>query len=187
MRLWPLTFCAAATFAAALAACHAMPADPAQTATETPQSRAARDPFAPATLRIHPLTHVDTGERSQQAKTQGCEVVLHFELLDRYGDSVKGLGSLSVELYKPGPGMTPGIETQELTWDIPGMDDPDQNSRRFDSATRTYRIPLSAPRWVFDAVSPARGPGWVKVRAVLTIPVEGGEPRYLEDEYVIQG
>jgi hypothetical protein len=139
------------------------------------------DPFAPASLRIHPLTHVDT------ATSGGSEIVLHIELLDRYGDSVKGLGTLTVELYKPGAGMTPGIETQALTWDVPGMDDPDQNTRRFDVATRTYRIPLSAPRWVVDAVSPAHGPGWVKVRAVLTVSGEGGEARYLDDEYVIQG
>jgi hypothetical protein len=139
-----------------------------------------RYPFAPTSLRIHPLTHVDIGPKQSQ-------VVLHFELLDRYGDSVKGLGKLSIELYKPGAGMTPGIETQELSWDVPGMDDPDQNTRRFDLATRTYRVPLSAPPWVQDAISPEHGPGWVKVRAVLTVDGEGGEPRYLEDEYVIQG
>src|SRR6187399_1229649 len=96
MRPWPLTLCAAATLAA-LAACHTTPADPAQSGSDNAQAR-AHYPFAPATLRIHPLTHIDTGERSQHPQTQACEVVLHFELLDRFGDSVKGLGSLSVEL-----------------------------------------------------------------------------------------
>jgi hypothetical protein len=179
MRPWPILILA-------LAGCRtAPPPDPAPhvDGARDRQPRTTRYPFAPATLRIHPLTHVDV----EPGRTQGSEVILHLELLDRYGDSVKGLGTLTVELYKPGPGMTPGIETQELTWEVPGMDDPDQNTRRFDVATRTYRIPLSAPRWVIDAVSPGRGPGWLKVRAVLAVPGEGGEARYLEDEYVIQG
>lgn len=169
---------------ALLSACAAQPPrdpPPKQSGAEARAPSTRRYPFAPNQLRIHPLTHVDV--RPDHTN----ELVVHIELLDRYGDSVKGLGTLTVELYKPGPGMTPGIETQELTWDIPGMDDPDQNTRRFDIATRTYRIPLSAPSWVQEAISPAKGPGWVKLRAVMSVPGEGGEARYLEDEYVIQG
>jgi hypothetical protein len=186
MRPWPILLACAL----ALVGCRASaPPDPAphEEGARQRAPRVTRYPFAPATLRIHPLTHVDIAGSSSHSKEQNSEVVLHFELLDRFGDSVKGLGTVTVELYKPGPGMTPGIETQELTWDVPGMDDPEQNTRRFDVATRTYRVPLSAPRWVYDAVTPARGPGWVKVRVVMTVPGEGGEARYLEDEYVIQG
>src|SRR5689334_10894995 len=98
-------------------------------------------PFAPTTLRVHPLTHVEAaGELPGGGKPDASELVLHFELLDRYGDSVKGLGSLKVQLYRPGEGMSPGMETQELTWDVPGMDNAEQNTRRFDTATRTYRV-----------------------------------------------
>jgi hypothetical protein len=136
-------------------------------------------------MRVHPLTHVDPGEPAAQNPTPS-QLVLHLELLDRFGDSVKGLGTLSVQLYKPTPGISPGIETEELRWDVPGMDDPAANTRRFDVATRTYRIPLAVPRWVVDAVSHENGRGWLKVRAVLQVN-EGGEARYLEDEFVIQG
>jgi hypothetical protein len=174
----------------ALVGCRASPPpDPAphEEGARARSPRVARYPFAPVSLRVHPLTHVDTAEAGKRGQEGSSEVVLHFELLDKFGDSVKGLGTVTVELYKPGPGMTPGIETQELTWDVPGMDDAEQNTRRFDVATRTYRVPLSAPRWVLDAVSPAHGPGWLKVRVVMTVAGEGGEARYLEDEYVIQG
>lgn len=157
-------------------------AQPAGSASGAPES-----PFAPATLRVHPLTHVDEGpELPGGGRTDRCTVVLHFELKDRYADSVKGLGTLKVELYKPGTGATPGIETQELVWDVPQLADPDENTKRFDQATRTYRIPLIAPRWVADWLNAAAPqPDWLKLRAVLTTTERTGV-RYLDDEYVLQ-
>jgi hypothetical protein len=143
--------------------------------------------FSPATMRIHPLTHI---ERVAQAGLPAgqCTVVLHLELKDRFGDSVKGLGTLRLELFKPGAGVSPGIESQALTWDVDDLAEPEGNSRRFDQSTRTYRIPLVAPAWVAawgskDATGATQG--WLKLRAVLTT-TEGPE-RYLEDEFVLAG
>ncbi len=152
---------------------------------------ATAHPFDPVTLRIHPLTHVDS--TGPKIGPDQCLLVLHFELRDRYGDLVKGLGHLQVEMYKPGAGVSPGIETQALPWAPPGMDDPAENSGRFDTSTRSYRLPLSSPRWVYDWLKPEnaadRGgsPGWLKVRVTLTVKDADGNPRLLTDEYVIQG
>src|SRR4051812_29835024 len=89
-----------------LAGCRGItPGDPNPTVSgANPRSpRTSRYPFAPASLRVHPLTHVDLVE-GEKGSAPTSEVVLHFELLDRYGDAVKGLGIVNVELYRPGPG-----------------------------------------------------------------------------------
>lgn len=145
-------------------------------------------PFAPVVLRVHPLTHVEAAPAG--TSPDQCVLVLHLELRDRYGDSVKGLGRLKVELYTPGEGVAPGIERQALTWHVDGFDDPEANTSRFDAATRTYRLPLLADRWVAQWLSregeAARHgqPAWLKVRAALTID---GDARVLADEFVLQG
>jgi hypothetical protein len=138
-------------------------------------------PFTPTSLRIHPLTHVESGWERAGAAPEQSQLILHFELLDRYGDSVKGLGPLHVELYRPGA-AAPNTETQDLTWEVGGMEHPESNTRRFDNATRTYRIPLVAPTWVAESVQSG---SWVRVRVMMRTPTEDGE-RVLEDEYLIQ-
>lgn len=143
--------------------------------------------FAPATLRIHPLTHIEKGPQAGLAAGQ-CTVVLHLELKDRFGDSVKGLGTLRVELFKPGAGVSPGIESQALSWDVGDLAEAEGNSRRFDQSTRTYRVPLVAPAWVAEwGKKDASGAsqGFLKLRAVLT--TSEGPERYLEDEFVLAG
>jgi len=148
-------------------------------------------PFDPVSLRVHPLTHVD--DTGPKIGPDQCLLVLHFELKDRYGDLVKGVGALKVELYKPGAGITPGIETQTLSWAPGEMSDPERSSERFDTATRTYRLPLAAPRWVYEWLhmqgSGVRdgAPPWLKLRVTLTVPDAEGVPRLLSDEFVIQG
>ncbi len=145
----------------------------------------ATDPFRPVTLRVHPLTHIDPA----RAGDKGL-IILHFELKDRFGDAVKALGTLRIELDKPGGGATPGMETQELTWDIAELAEPQGNADRFDPATRTYRVVLAAPRWVTEWASlpPAQrkdAPAWLRLRAVMKLAGEG--QTMLEDDYVIQG
>lgn len=96
--------------------------------------------FAPVALRVHPLTHVDL------APGQDAMVVLHLEMKDAYGDVVKGVGLLRVDLFRPGgegEGAEPGV-----SWEVADMLEPAANSRRFDVATRTYRVALRAPDWV---------------------------------------
>ncbi len=133
----------------------------------------ASEAFAPASLRVHPLSHVEVGP---QTAVSGPIIVLHVELKDRYGDTVKGLGRLQVLLYKQGEGQS---EVQDLRWDVAQMSEPDANARLFDPATRTYRLQLDAPAWVGQAT------GWIKVRAVLAIETPEGE-RLLSDEFVMQ-
>ncbi len=139
-------------------------------------------PFAPVALRIHPLTHIEA--RPGANADEQSQLILHMELLDRYGDAVKGLGVLHVELYKPTSSQSSGLETQELAWDVTGMDAPEANTRRFDIATRTYRVPLLAPGWVADTIAAG---GWLKVRAVLDTPSDSAQPQALEDEFIVQG
>jgi hypothetical protein len=142
--------------------------------------------FAPQTIRIHPLTHVDAVADKGGARSV---IVLHLELKDRYGDTVKWLGATQVTLSKPVVGMTPGLETQELRWDVPGMTQPDGNASHFDPTTRTYRISLEAPESVDRYLSEApRGDGpaaYVKVKVVFTVRAEGRE-RFLTDEFVVR-
>lgn len=138
-------------------------------------------PFAPVALRVHPLTHVDT------AKVAGGQsvLVLHVELRDFWGDTAKGIGRLNVMLYKPGTGVQPGLETQELKWDVPGFDEANANMALYDAATRTYRIQLEAPEWVGATIRDGKDGGWFTVRVVLSAGTDA-EARYLSDEYVLQ-
>jgi hypothetical protein len=140
-------------------------------------------PFAPVALRVHPLTHVDTAKAAGGASV----IVLHLELRDNWGDTAKGMGRLSVLLYKPGSGMQPGLESQELRWDVPGFEDPNENMALYDVATRTYRVQLEAPEWVGAAIHDPKGneSGWFTIRAVLSAGTDA-EARYLSDEYVLQ-
>ena len=170
-----------------LPACAARPAT-----TESPTLPAAwtGGPFAPVSLRIHPLTHIDPGPPlARGAVADECTIVLHFELKDRVGDAVKGLGRASVQLYRPGEGVTPGIETQALVWEIPEMTDPEANSARFDQTVRTYRVPLVAPRWVAEHVDPARPAAtpWLRLRVTLATDAgTGPDAKFLDDEFILQ-
>lgn len=142
-------------------------------------AQAEPNPFTPVSLRIHPLTHVD----SLPGRPGGsCVIVLHFELKDRYGDSVKAPGLVRVELAKPAQGALAGMESRELTWEMPEFINADENFKRFDSPTRTYRVTLGAPSWVCQDAG-ARGTQWLKVRASIELP---GGGHVLRDEYVIQ-
>lgn len=135
-------------------------------------------PFAPVAIQIHPLTHVegDGGATS---------IIAHVEMRDAWGDTVKGTGDLQLQLYRPESGRAAGLGTQELVWDI-DLNDLEQNAAFYDPATRTYRLPLlDAPAWVADAAASAEAPGAL-LRVVLTAPGPKGEPRMLEDEYVVE-
>lgn len=147
---------------------------------------ASCEAFAPQSLRIHPLTHVDAVADKAGPRSV---IVLHLELKDRYGDTVKWLGATQVTLNKPVVGMTPGLETQELRWDVPGMTQPDGNAAHFDPTTRTYRISLEAPESIARYLSePPKGDGpppYIKVKVVFSLRAEGRE-KFLTDEFVVR-
>lgn len=187
VRVWTLA-CALGCVLASVPACTS---STRSGALRAPAS--AADAFLPVALRIHPLTHI---ELAAQGKS---DVVLHLELKDRYGDTVKGLGALLVLLYAPSAGGD-AMETQELRWNIADFAEPDANSKRFDRATRTYRFQLQAPEWVARALRDEKN-GYIKLRAVLTtapdprpapdtaaphLPPPNTEPLTLSDDFIIQ-
>lgn len=136
-------------------------------------------PFAPVSMRVHPLTHVDAAGGAGSGAELGdgmCLLVLHLEMKDAYADTVKGVGSLRVELARG--------EGESVAWDVSEMLDPKANSARFDAATRTYRLPLKAPAWT---AAWARGEGSAKVtlRAMFTMLAGDGRRSVLRDEFVL--
>ncbi|HRQ73228.1 MAG TPA: hypothetical protein PLU35_09395 [Phycisphaerales bacterium] len=107
---------------------------------------AMRNPFAPTAIRIYPLTHLTRDPE------HGDVIMCHVELKDRWGDAVKAVGELEVQLFSyPTDGST---LRQEAAWPVPEMAQPDVNSALFDPATRTYRLRLgSVPGWVRDMIA----------------------------------
>lgn len=143
----------------------------------------AANAFAPATLRIYPLTRVDREPVSGRAA-----IILHLELKDRWGDSTKALGTLSVFLFEPEIGLEPGIETQTMRWSL-DMTDPDQNAQWFDPSTRTYRItlidlPSGVERLILQPADRKRG--GLRLRATFATVGPEGQERALRDELVIE-
>lgn len=144
--------------------------------------------FAPASLRIHPLTHIEPAEGDRAL------LVLHVEVLDAYADAIKALGNLRVDIYKPGAGVSPGIESQALAWDVVELAATETNVLRFDRTTRTYRLPLRGPAWMAqwldrDAAAREARPAWLKVRAVFQPAggnADGKLTPALRDEFVVQ-
>ncbi|MEM1184165.1 MAG: hypothetical protein AAGI53_04095 [Planctomycetota bacterium] len=102
-------------------------------------------PFAPESMRVFPLTHAEVTPEG------GAQVVLHLELRDRWGDTVKGTGQVKVRLYR-GSANSGGLlgsarQRQELTWDV-DLTDLGLNAVLYDPSTRTYRIVLGElPEW----------------------------------------
>lgn len=146
-----------------------------------------QNPFAVASMHIHPLTRLDHD-------TAGALIlVCHLEFKDAWDDTCKGVGKLSVQLYRPSGGRASGLGSQELAWDV-DLGSLDTNAALYDPATRTYRIPLDGvPGWVAAGSGPgaANQPNQdrdlprARLRAVFTTPGPRGEERVLEDEYPI--
>ncbi len=106
--------------------------------------------FAPARVRLHPLSRLARGTRPNQRTVEA-----HVELLDRWGHGTKGLGTFVFELHRDaleGDGASRGQEQINL-W-ILDLSDPEANARAFDRVTRTYRATLTG---VADSASRAIG------------------------------
>lgn len=143
-------------------------------------------PFDPATMRIHPLTHMQkqadisgaSADSSQPTKVEGSRINCFVEFKDRWGDTCKALGTLQVQLYRPA--VEPGQERQDAKWDA-DLTDLAKNADWFDPVTRSYRLQLQVPLWLGDPVKD----GQIKLRVVFTPSSDDGESRKLRDEYVV--
>jgi len=154
---------------------------------------ASGNPFAPTTLRVHPLTQLELSARKPDGTPDPMpRIVLHVEMKDAYGDTVKALGTLRAELYAPGTGGSgvgsTGMEVRIADWEQPALRDAAQNARRFDQATRTYRIQLGGTAKLAEwSKSATDGPaGWLKLKVMFATLGASGEPVTLVDEFVLQ-
>lgn len=104
------------------------------------------NPFPPTELRVHPLTRIVTDPQRGSR-----EVEAHVELIDRFGHSVKALGTFNFSLYRTG-GV--GDPTEQLRhWSV-DLSTGEANARPYDMVTRTYRLVLAG---VPDEPRDARG------------------------------
>lgn len=135
-------------------------------------SASAEGPFAPASMRIFPLTHMDVSAAGEPV------IVLHIELLDRWGDSTKGVGLLTVQLVPGTGGADPA--TAARTWDI-DLADPEFNASVYDRATRTYRLQLGQ----VPAGLAGEGSSGFRLRALYALRGASAGTAPLRHEYVM--
>lgn len=153
----------------------------AQPAAPRNDLRRGYNAFAPKSVRVYPLTHLGRDETGQPA------IICHIELRDRWGDSVKALGPLQVQLYRPDGGLDAASATQILVWDVP-LQDEQENALSYDPATQTYRLELvGLPDWIGQRVDPdpARPRVRLELRAVFQTLGPNGEERVLRDGMVL--
>lgn len=141
----------------------------------TEDGSAVPGPFGPKVMRVHPLTHTEIDSAGE------TRIVLHVELKDSWGDTVKGVGRLQVQLR--GDGAAAGSERMRWDVDLRGLD---ANVSYFDSATRTYRVVLGGlPGWLDAAVRGGDGSSG-RIRVLFRTAQADGETVVLQDEYVLR-
>ncbi len=134
-------------------------------------------PFRPSVMRVHPLTHTETRADGEAV------MVLHVELKDPWGDTVKGVGQVQVQLRRASTTST--IGDRGTRWDL-DLRKIEENVTYFDSATRTYRVVLGGlPDWLDESVL-AGDPEPARVRVLFHTAKADGEPVVLQDEFVMR-
>ena len=134
-------------------------------------------PFRPTAMRVHPLTHTETRGDGEPV------MVLHVELKDLWGDTVKGVGQVQVQLRKASTTNT--IGHRGTRWDM-DLRDIETNISYFDSATRTYRIVLGGlPDWLDQSIRDG-APDPSRVRVLFRTSKVDGEAVVLQDEFVMR-
>ncbi len=137
-------------------------------------------PFRPTVMRVHPLTHTEMSADGEAV------IILHVELKDLWGDTVKGVGQLQVQLRKQS--ATSVVGNRGTRWDV-DLRDIEINVSYFDSATRTYRIVIGGlPGWLGDSVKnqDEGGVEGAQVRVLFRTSKADGEAVVLQDEYVMR-
>lgn len=133
-------------------------------------------PFAPVSLRIHPLTHIETGP------TGAPTIICHVEFKDRWHQAVKAAGPLEIQLYRPAGGLQADMDRQDVRWPLP-LDDLERNADWYDTVTKTYRFQLDLPPGL---VPPGSKDVVVRLHAVFEARTpEGGEVT-LRDDYMMR-
>ena len=131
-------------------------------------------PFAPKAMRIHPLTHAETDEQGD------ARVILHVELKDAWGDTVKGIGRVQAQIWRD----TQSAE-QATRWDI-DLRGLGANADFYDPATRTYRIVLAGlPGWLAEAVRAGTGET-ARLRVLYLTTDVHGIPVVMRDETTVR-
>lgn len=136
-------------------------------------------PFRPTVMRVHPLTHAELDARGEPV------LILHVELKDPWGDTVKGVGQLQAQLRRVGGNTGGTLGDRGTRWDI-DLRDIEQNVSYFDSATRTYRIVLGGlPAWMAPSAREEDSSD-VRVRVLFRTAKADGEAVVLQDEYLLR-
>jgi hypothetical protein len=145
----------------------------------TEEGFAVPGPFAPRVMRVHPLTHAELDRNGDS------RIVLHVELKDSWGDTVKGVGKLQVQLRSESPNDATVNPGERMRWDI-DLRTLDDNVSYFDSATRTYRVILGGlPSWLDRAVREDDGSRG-RIRVLFRTVLADKDTVVLQDEYVLR-
>ena len=166
-------------------------------AVTPPGGAVVASPFSPAGLRVLPLTHF---ERTDEGRDR---VMLFFELVDQWGDTVKGAGRLEIRVSPEGDGPVSGPMSgggasaranagpASSEWKI-DLTDLDRNASLYDPSTRAYRLALKdLPRWMRAIASP-EGQASESVGGGAAIEVyfrtvgADGRPAVLRDRFVLR-
>lgn len=130
--------------------------------------------MAPASVRIHPLTRLETDDQGR------WRLACHLELLDRADHGIKWLGSVRIELLRP---ESASSATRELIYDH-DLSSPEANARAYDWITRTYVILLAEPpQWALDA---DRGDAALSLRVIFSFLAPDGSTTSLESTFTLR-
>lgn len=135
-------------------------------------------PFGPVAVRVHPLTRFGHHPDGYPI------LIVHVELRDGWGESVKALGDLEVQLFGPATPGGGGPEVQHLVWDV-DLSTVRSHLRHWDRATRTYRVQLrDVPAWMVEAMSSERPDPLTRftIRVVFTMRDDEDKDVVLKDE-----
>lgn len=131
-------------------------------------------PFAPKAMRVHPLTHAELDVDGSP------RVVVHVELKDAWGDTVKGIGRVQAQVWQDGKSAQEAVR-----WDV-DLRTLGENASFYDPATRTYRIVLGGlPTWLGQSVQSGEGVAG-RLRVLFLTSEVDGTAVVLRDEFVVR-
>ena len=136
--------------------------------TRKPQSQTTIEfvpwPFAPESIRVHPLSRIKFGAGDSKPQVQG-----RVEFLDQDGFSTRGVGDLKIILA----GSSGSGSHAESSWEC-DLNNLETNSQYYDEVTRTYLYSLSLEKAGDVPLEPS-------LHVFLVLP----DGRVLSDEAVI--